>query len=242
MSSPQSLLRSFQFRRESHVHALGQDLSLLADLRPRHTHGIASTISSLIRADRWRPPLGCHRFAPARLLTRPRQAVRPRSPICRCSTSSRSGQPPCWSFRPPRASPTRRRCTLTRSFNRRESSTPMASTCRCIRPAARKRTCVSSNPLDPVPHLLHHHAQQVPPAVIPDAAQREVWKSPYSYGYFGASGTRRWTRHHGYRDRGKEWRLRIGGSPWRDGRRRMEGRCCLRVASSHDTTSPDTPR
>ncbi len=71
-----------------------------------------------------------------------------------------------------------------------------------------KANVVSSNPLDPVPHLLHHHAQQVPPAVIPDAAQREVWKSPYSYGYFGASGTRRWTRHHGYRDRGKEWRLR----------------------------------
>lgn len=65
-----------------------------------------------------------------------------------------------------------------------------------------------SSAVDPVPHLLNHHATQPPSAVIPDASQREVWKSPYSYGFFGASGSRKWTRHYDYRDRGKEWRLR----------------------------------
>lgn len=65
-----------------------------------------------------------------------------------------------------------------------------------------------SSAVDPLPHLLNHHATQPPPAVIPDASQREVWKSPYSYGFFGASGSRKWTRHYGYRDRDKEWRLR----------------------------------
>ncbi len=65
-----------------------------------------------------------------------------------------------------------------------------------------------SSVVDPLPHLLNHHATQAPPAVIPDASHREVWKSPYSYGFFGASGSRQWTRHYGYRDRGKEWRLR----------------------------------
>jgi len=65
-----------------------------------------------------------------------------------------------------------------------------------------------SSALDPLPHLLNHHATQAPPAVIPDASHREVWKSPYSYGFFGARGSRQWTRHYGYRDRGKEWRLR----------------------------------
>ena len=62
--------------------------------------------------------------------------------------------------------------------------------------------------IDPVPHLLNHHATQPPAAAIPDASYREVWKSPFSYGYFGASGSRKWTRHFGYRDRDKEWRLR----------------------------------
>ncbi|QDT06009.1 hypothetical protein K227x_44160 [Rubripirellula lacrimiformis] len=50
--------------------------------------------------------------------------------------------------------------------------------------------------------------QQVrtPPATIPNARRREVWKTPYSYGYFGASGSRSWSNHHGYRDRYSEWR------------------------------------
>jgi hypothetical protein len=66
----------------------------------------------------------------------------------------------------------------------------------------------SSGAVHPPVHLLRHHTAQAPPAVIPDASQREVWKTPYSYGYFGASGSRQWTRHFGYRDRDKEWRLR----------------------------------
>jgi hypothetical protein len=66
----------------------------------------------------------------------------------------------------------------------------------------------TANPAHPLPHLIHHHTRHVAPAVIPDGTLREVWKSPFSYGYFGASGSRRWIRHFGYRDRDTEWRLR----------------------------------
>lgn len=49
---------------------------------------------------------------------------------------------------------------------------------------------------------------QPQPATIPDAEQQPVWKTPYAYGYFGASGKRHWTRHHGYRENDKRWTLR----------------------------------
>ena len=58
------------------------------------------------------------------------------------------------------------------------------------------------------PHHSFHRRVQPAPAMLPEANQREVWKTPYSYGYFGASGTRHWTKHHGYRDRYTEWRLK----------------------------------
>jgi hypothetical protein len=74
-------------------------------------------------------------------------------------------------------------------------------------PQASDRTA-RTNPAHPLPHLIHHHTRHVAPAVIPDGTLREVWKSPFSYGYFGASGSRRWIRHFGYRDRDTEWRLR----------------------------------
>ena len=45
-------------------------------------------------------------------------------------------------------------------------------------------------------------------ATIAGAREREVWKQPYSYGYFGSSHQRHWTKHHGYRDRYTEWRYR----------------------------------
>jgi hypothetical protein len=60
-----------------------------------------------------------------------------------------------------------------------------------------------------VPHHLSHHAPfQTSSARLPRASLRKSWKTPYSYGYFGASGTRHWSLHHGYRDRYTEWRLR----------------------------------
>ena len=43
-------------------------------------------------------------------------------------------------------------------------------------------------------------------ATIPGGRERAVWKQPYSYGYFGASSTRHWGTHHGYRDRYTEYR------------------------------------
>jgi len=42
-------------------------------------------------------------------------------------------------------------------------------------------------------------------AVIPNTMQMPVWKTPYSYGYFGTSGKKYWYQHHGYRDRRTEW-------------------------------------
>lgn len=66
----------------------------------------------------------------------------------------------------------------------------------------------TSNPVHAVPDLIHYQYTPTRPATIPDASPREVWKSPYAYGYFGAAGTRHWIRHYGYRDRDIEWRLR----------------------------------
>ena len=66
---------------------------------------------------------------------------------------------------------------------------------------------------------LHFRSQYHPPitqregprtqrAVIPNAMQMPVWKTPFSYGYFGTSGTKHWYLHHGYRDRRTEWSYR----------------------------------
>lgn len=57
------------------------------------------------------------------------------------------------------------------------------------------------------PHLAIKRRLQPPPATLPQAATQNVWKTPYSYGYFGASGKRHWSRHHGYRDRYIQWQL-----------------------------------
>ncbi|MCC9641784.1 hypothetical protein LOC71_05820 [Rhodopirellula sp. JC740] len=43
---------------------------------------------------------------------------------------------------------------------------------------------------------------------IPNATIYPQWKTPYSYGYFGAEGKRHWSRQHGYRDRSLQWTLR----------------------------------
>jgi len=58
------------------------------------------------------------------------------------------------------------------------------------------------------PHTrLWHGRIEAVPATVPQAQQKAAWKSPYSYGYFGASGKRHWSKHHGYRQRYTEWRL-----------------------------------
>ncbi|MCG8648192.1 MAG: hypothetical protein MI861_00075 [Pirellulales bacterium] len=57
------------------------------------------------------------------------------------------------------------------------------------------------------PPLSSYHRRASPsPAKIPRAHARETWKRPYSYGYFGASPSRQWTLHYGYRDRYTQWR------------------------------------
>lgn len=58
------------------------------------------------------------------------------------------------------------------------------------------------------PHYSFHQRLKSEPAKLPQANQRETWKTPYSYGYFGASAKRQWSLHHGYRDRYIEWRAR----------------------------------
>ncbi|MEM8913089.1 MAG: hypothetical protein AAGC97_15075 [Planctomycetota bacterium] len=44
--------------------------------------------------------------------------------------------------------------------------------------------------------------------LIPGATIERSWKTPYSYGFFGGSGRRHWTRQTGYRDRFLQWTLR----------------------------------
>jgi len=56
--------------------------------------------------------------------------------------------------------------------------------------------------------LKHHRPMQPPVAMLPESNRRPTWKTPYSYGHFGASGKRHWSLHNGYRDRVTEWRLR----------------------------------
>ncbi len=57
------------------------------------------------------------------------------------------------------------------------------------------------------PHSSHHQRKVGTPAMIPQAKESASWKTPYSYGYFGASSKRSWSKHTGYRDRYTEWIL-----------------------------------
>ncbi len=56
----------------------------------------------------------------------------------------------------------------------------------------------------PVLRHLHEHKQPAQ-ATIPEATVEPRWKAPYAYGYFGASGTRGWTKSYGYRETYKRW-------------------------------------
>ena len=55
-------------------------------------------------------------------------------------------------------------------------------------------------------HWIQRYPQHLPS--IPGATVAPNWKTPYSYGHFGAEGKRHWTRQHGYRDRYLQWTLR----------------------------------
>ena len=56
----------------------------------------------------------------------------------------------------------------------------------------------------PLLRRLHEH-KQPSQARIPQATVEPQWKTPYAYGYFGASGTKHWIRSSGYRDTYKRW-------------------------------------
>lgn len=43
---------------------------------------------------------------------------------------------------------------------------------------------------------------------IPNANRVPVWKTPYSYGHFGASRNRQWTLHNGHQETYTQWTLR----------------------------------
>lgn len=58
-----------------------------------------------------------------------------------------------------------------------------------------------------VAHFLH--AEKMPrPVSIPGATRMPVWKTPYSYGHFGASRNRQWSLHHGHQHAYTQWTLR----------------------------------
>ena len=58
------------------------------------------------------------------------------------------------------------------------------------------------------PPITHREGPRTERAVVSGASQMPVWKTPFSYGYFGARGTKHWHWHHGYRDRRSEWMYR----------------------------------
>lgn len=56
-------------------------------------------------------------------------------------------------------------------------------------------------------HFLH--ADKTTRAVpIPGATRAPMWKTPYSYGHFGASRNRQWSLQHGYQNAYTQWTLR----------------------------------
>lgn len=56
-------------------------------------------------------------------------------------------------------------------------------------------------------HFLHADKMSRPPA-IPTANRMPVWKTPYSYGHFGATRNRQWSFHNGYQQTYTQWTLR----------------------------------
>ena len=53
-----------------------------------------------------------------------------------------------------------------------------------------------------------HGDKQEAAVAIPGANRMPVWKTPYSYGHFGASRNRQWTKHRGHQDSYLQWTLR----------------------------------
>lgn len=66
----------------------------------------------------------------------------------------------------------------------------------------------SANTAHPPPAARLHQRLAPGHASLPSATYRSTWKQPYSYGYFGAAGKARWSKHSGYRDRAIRWTLR----------------------------------
>lgn len=67
---------------------------------------------------------------------------------------------------------------------------------------------IQASPFKASVHRQQHAKHQTAGPSIPGATQRPVWKTPYAYGYFGASGKKHWSRSHGYHDRRTQWTLR----------------------------------
>ncbi len=56
-------------------------------------------------------------------------------------------------------------------------------------------------------YVLHGDKADARPE-IPGAVRQPVWKTPYSYGYFGAGRKRQWTLHYGHQQTYTQWTLR----------------------------------
>lgn len=53
-----------------------------------------------------------------------------------------------------------------------------------------------------------HWWQKPEPATVPGAIVEPVWRTPYSYGYFGAARHRHWQRHFGLKQSFTQWTLK----------------------------------
>lgn len=53
------------------------------------------------------------------------------------------------------------------------------------------------------------HAEKMPrPTAIPGATRKPMWKTPYSYGHFGAARNRQWSHHRGHQQDYLQWTLK----------------------------------
>lgn len=67
---------------------------------------------------------------------------------------------------------------------------------------------IEASPFKTSLHRSYQAKRQVAGPTVPQLAERPVWKTPYAYGYFGASAKKHWSKSHRYKDRDTQWTLR----------------------------------
>jgi hypothetical protein len=77
-----------------------------------------------------------------------------------------------------------------------------------VSPQASQAPAASSSHHDKLKNQFLHADKREQPVAIPNANRVPVWKTPYSYGHFGASRNRQWSLHRGHQESYLQWTLR----------------------------------